>query len=880
MNEKKGAGKTLVLKFLKNKNLNAKFTPTNQTTKMNADTATQRSPNQLITNLPPPVTAIAKKKILAVAKPQHKLFLELCQRHGFVGFSFARIDTVNHPKKGMKKNPIGLVKRAKGQITAENFSTHFVKPEHKAFAIMTGQISGVTVIDCDSKESYEKITADFRELTDCFTVKTFKGFHIYVKYNADVIGNTNSFKSYPSVDIRNDDGIVFAPPTAYINCNTKDIVKYEVVNKQHPFKEFPKGLLSDLKSKKPAAPATVTNSPIATPAKPAKPAEDVPVDVEDELIFLIDEIKEKEKEIRELVLNQLDVKYSKDRTEWVKIGAIIHQELGDTKEARDLFLQFSRRSEAFKNIDWTEIAPVWESFQKNATKHRANGPLTIGTLKYLCKLSAPFDFNLITTTNIANYFVSKFGDDFIQSEALTPSGDKRNLLVWWDGNIWNSKEAPRKMLKIIGGELFYDLQALAIKTIQDDESRKKALKMLVRLQDRYFKEQIVKDILTYMKVDSMEFDIGRDQDDNLQFKNGVLMLNRVTLDPNGKPNVSQAFRPRNRSDFVTKTLDWPFEIKVDEESFLAVTEIFRQVQPDPEQQNFQLGYLAYALTGHTDQQKFKVNIGYSAQNGKTFECDAHANVFGLYSAKLQKTVFNLGNPKAHKFLVGLLCSPIRYAYIEELDQTKLDADLLKDFVSGGKITVEVMYETQVEGRLQAKLGTNSNKDFNIDSDKGVIRRGTLQNYESKFLSNPDPTAFPPQFKKVDGLEKRFLQLNYRRAYLELLLPHVVKYYQHGLIVPNFAVQNFANVAEEYDLFKTTLFEIYRLGSPEDRVYKGDMVLEIQNRLGRGWQWTKILPELKRLGLVYHCQERTIPRNGQTSSKGVVLGLQMIENAID
>jgi hypothetical protein len=168
MNEKKGAGKTLVLKFLKNKNLNAKFTPTNQTTQMNADTATQRSPNQLITNLPPPVTAIAKKKILAVAKPQHKLFLELCQRHGFVGFSFARIDTVNHPKKGMKKNPIGLVKRAKGQITAENFSTHFVKPEHKAFAIMTGQISGVTVIDCDSKESYEKITTDFPELTDCF----------------------------------------------------------------------------------------------------------------------------------------------------------------------------------------------------------------------------------------------------------------------------------------------------------------------------------------------------------------------------------------------------------------------------------------------------------------------------------------------------------------------------------------------------------------------------------------------------------------------------------------------------------------------------------------------------------------------------------------
>lgn len=122
---------------------------------MNADAATQGSLKQLITNPPLPVTSMAKKKNKAVPKPIHKMFLELCHQHGFVGFSFPRIETFNSPKEGVKKTSIGLVNKAKGQITPANFTNH-IKPKHKAFAIMTGQNSGITVIDCNSKESYEK----------------------------------------------------------------------------------------------------------------------------------------------------------------------------------------------------------------------------------------------------------------------------------------------------------------------------------------------------------------------------------------------------------------------------------------------------------------------------------------------------------------------------------------------------------------------------------------------------------------------------------------------------------------------------------------------------------------------------------------------------
>lgn len=251
----------------------------------------------------------------------------------------------------------------------------------------------------------------------------------------------------------------------------------------------------------------------------------------------------------------------------------------------------------------------------------------------------------------------------------------------------------------------------------------------------------------------------------------------------------------------------------------------------------------------------------------------HHNSFGLYTAKLEKTTFNEGNTKAHKFLIELLCCPIRYAYIEELDRKKLDADLLKDFVGGVSMTVEVMYSTKTTGRIQAKLATNSNKDMNVDVDKGVLRRGLLQYYTSKFVDKPDASASPPQFQKVKGLGTLFLQTRYRRAYLELLLPHVVSYYSNGLYVPRFASQQFESVAEEYDTFKSALLDVCDVGGANDRVWKDDLLEALRGKLGRQLTWVTVLQEIKRLGHTYSRQERPAPKAGGPSCQGVVIGIK-------
>ena len=63
------------------------------------------------------------------------------------------------------------------------------------------------------------------ELKKYKTIQTNKGFHIWFKYDSDFKTTTDAFSEYKGVDIRNDAGIVFCPPTTYKLPNG-DIVKY------------------------------------------------------------------------------------------------------------------------------------------------------------------------------------------------------------------------------------------------------------------------------------------------------------------------------------------------------------------------------------------------------------------------------------------------------------------------------------------------------------------------------------------------------------------------------------------------------------------------------------------------------------------------------
>lgn len=79
-------------------------------------------------------------------------------------------------------------------------------------AVITGQISGITVVDFDVKNG--SISPLFKQMPPTITVKTpTGGYHCYYKYTPDIKQTVDYFRDGSGVDIRNDGGYVAAPPS-------------------------------------------------------------------------------------------------------------------------------------------------------------------------------------------------------------------------------------------------------------------------------------------------------------------------------------------------------------------------------------------------------------------------------------------------------------------------------------------------------------------------------------------------------------------------------------------------------------------------------------------------------------------------------------------
>jgi hypothetical protein len=118
-----------------------------------------------------------------------------------------------------------------------DFAEWFITDETKNIGIVTGNISGITVVDFDLKNG---LSDKFKLFPPTKTVKTPSGgFHLYYRYNPIMKTTADVFKDGSGVDIRNDGGYVVAPPST-INGES-----YKVINGAD-FAEFPIHLFQDI----------------------------------------------------------------------------------------------------------------------------------------------------------------------------------------------------------------------------------------------------------------------------------------------------------------------------------------------------------------------------------------------------------------------------------------------------------------------------------------------------------------------------------------------------------------------------------------------------------------------------------------------------------
>ena len=491
--------------------------------------------------------------------------------------------------------------------------------------------------------------------------------------------------------------------------------------------------------------------------------------------------------------------------------------------------------------------------------------------KYLIK-NIKINDEFFTDYNLGKLFVKLYGTNFIY---------QNQILYFFDGDIWNSKTSIKHLNSLLSKDFYLYCSKLIINNTNEDERLKK-LSNILNLQSRKRKPYIISEIKDNLTTsENIIFDTNEKMKTCLNFKNGLLELNKIkminildyTLD------FTEAFRKRTYNDYVTQYLEYDFSLNIDNKIINEIDDIYSKINPDKKEKEFIYSWFSYCLTGITNKQVFLTSIGYSAQNGKSTQSKIHSKVLPLYSHKLDKRTFNDNYSKQHKQIIHFQDIPIRYVYIEELDQKKLDQGILKDFTEGDKINCEIMYGDSKNIDIQCKLNICSNIDPNFgNADKGILRRGLMIKYNQRFLP---VELYNKELKdgktnihlRKDGIEDLFENIEYKNGYIHLLLPYVIKFFKGEFSIPTHIQNKFVETIEEYDTFKNIINKYFIItDNEEDRIHKDEYIEIIRGESDKNLSWSYILSETKRVGLNYN-KDYKINKN-----KGVILGIKLLRPA--
>ena len=294
-----------------------------------------------------------------------------------VFFSFKKISTNLNADGKIKKDLIGLPLHSSIKKTT-------IQNGHKAYAMRTGAISGVTVLDFDKIEVYEKLTSQFKYLKKCYSVKTLKGYHIYFNYDSRLKTNSDVMSDFEGVDIRNDsNGFIICPPTTYTIPNG-ETVAYKLIGGD--IINFPDDLFKLLNAKG----AKGIDKEKLTKTKKEKVNKTNANDDENDIDYF--ENKYFNKQQLCALVELIDAKRANDYSEWSKMGLIIHQcNSGDDGfEAFDLFSKKCPEKYTNKN----DCRKQWNTYKKNYTE------VSAGSLIYYSRLDNKDGFDKLCALDL------------------------------------------------------------------------------------------------------------------------------------------------------------------------------------------------------------------------------------------------------------------------------------------------------------------------------------------------------------------------------------------------------------------------------------------------------------------------------------------------
>lgn len=628
-----------------------------------------------------------------------------CAQNNIVSFSC----TIEWNKKQNRKD---LKLPNWRNITEENFIS-FHDSAKNGFAIITGAINSLVVIDADEVKAAEKGTPIPPEILEMLEheaatiVKTPNGRHFYFGYEGEPLKSGTDIRwnnqRIFGLDLRAEGGIILAPPTSYRKNGTQ--VAYT----------FTKGTLDEL---------------YLLPTKILTALQQQPTvnEIAQEFTESSDE------EIANDLLKALKPMRWDNRNDWLMIGIILF----NSDLPLSLWDSFSRQSSHY-TADGCPKA--WKSFKK--------GNLTIRSLWKMVREDNPAEFARLqrkhinikallepTHLSLAKLFHALRPDDYVLCDGK---------IGWFErmpNNVWKRRdnEPPSQILSIseclipIIAEHYQmakqDYESTTSETSRDiraaEMKRYMALDALVKNANTI---RGVQKYLGGLYSNSSFFELLDSNKHLFAFNNGVYDFS------------TQEFRPIRPEDYISITCGYDYNPESNAAIRDDILKWFGSMFETTEMRDYFLRKLAYLMNGEKMFQEFDMWQG-KGSNGKSLIIRLLENSFGPYCQNLPVTYFTEDSKTGKEAPLPALaeCRGARVVWCSEPESgSTLQAGFMKRISGDDTIKTRELYKSNFSFRAQFGVIMLLNEFLKLPRSSefyAIQRRIRVIHFPFQFMDKP------------------------------------------------------------------------------------------------------------------------------------------------
>ena len=564
--------------------------------------------------------------------------------------------------------------------------------------IVTGQVSGIVVVDLDSPKAETVLKELLGEIPQTPTVQTGKGKQLYFAYPGEPI--PNKARVLPDVDIRGDGGYVVAPPSIHPNGT-----QYcWIIPPNVPLAPLPKKLL-DLLRKPQEIPQREEREPVPT--------------------------EDKERIVQRLLGKALERAKPGNRND---TGFWLACQLRDTglsmKEAKPYMLEYALKvpQEEEPYTEREALASLRSAYEEPPRDPPKLAEVRGRDVNGWRRLWPELNKLPLTETGNAEAFGLLFGDRFRYNWTAKE-------WLYWDGRRWacdTTGEAERAMLLAIRE------RGSAAFQIEEESERKNRIKWALSSENRR-RLQASLEIAQSLRPFPIEAkDLDRDPW-LLNVQNGTLDLRTGEL------------KPHRQEDFITRVLDYSYDPNAECPRWdLFLAEVF---DGDGELACFLRRAVGYSLTGDTSEDCLFLLYGKGC-NGKTTLLETLKSIFGPYALQSEFGTFLTERTReAPSPGIARLAGARFVVAIEVPEGKRLAEAVLKSLTGGDTIVARFLYQKkQFEFRPQFKLWLAVNhRPIVRDFSPAFWRRVHLIPFEVSFLGREDPRLEEKLLAEAEGI---------------------------------------------------------------------------------------------------------------------------------